>query len=127
MAKKLGKKAAEKHESNGDGAGDDAANPKKTRQKALEGDGCPGPTPEEVCDARDTYLSTMRAHAKTGKKKAESEQALIEAMHKHGLARVSLDGENKYFEIEAPEKIKTKTVPKEQRDERAAREHATAG
>ena len=124
MAKKLGKKAAAKHESNGD---DDAEIPKTGRQKALEGDGFPGPTPEEVCDARDQYLSAMRSHAKTAKKKAESEQALIEAMHKHDIVRVNLDGENKYFKIESTEKIKTNTIPKEQRDERAAREHATAG
>lgn len=127
MAKKLGRKAAEanNHESNGDGEGADK--PRKVRQKAMEGDGFPGPLPEEVCDARDEYLSAMRAHAKTGKRKGESEQKLIEAMHKHEIERVPLDGENKVFDIEAPEKIKMKTLPKEQRDERAAREHATAG
>lgn len=124
MAKKIAKKLAEaNHESNGD----EADKPKKVRQKAMEGDGFPGPLPEEVCDARDEYLSAMRAHAKTGKKKGESEQKLIEAMHKHEINRVPLDGENKVFDIEAPEKIKMKTLPKEQRDERAAREHATAG
>lgn len=112
-----------KSESNGDGA----ENPKKGRQKALEGDGFPGPLPEEVCDARDEFLTAMRAHAKTGKKKGENEQKLIEAMHKHDIMRVPLDGENKVFDIEAPEKIKMKTLPKEQRDERTAREHATAG
>ncbi len=102
--------------------------PRRGRKQAeFEGNGFPGPPPEEVCDARDTYLSSMRAHAKAAEKKAKSEQSLIEAMHKHEIKRVKLDGENKYFEIEAPEKIKTKTVPKEQREEREGREHATAG
>lgn len=95
---------------------------KRGRQTHLKGDGFPGPPPDEVCEARDQYLSSMRSHAKAAKKKAESEQDLIEAMHKHNVTRVQLDGENKYFEIEAPEKIKTKTVPKEQREERESRE-----
>ena len=126
MAKKLGRKAANaNHESNGDGG--EAEKPKKVRQKAMEGDGFPGPIPEEVCDARDEFLSAMRAAAKAGEKKGEKEQRLIEVMHKHEMTRVPLDGEKKYFEIEAPEKVKMKTKPKEQRDERAGREHATAG
>lgn len=127
MAKKLGRKAAEanNHEANGDG--EEAGKPKKLRQKVMEGDGLPGPIPEEVCDARDEFLSAMRAAAKAGEKKGEKEQKLIEVMHKYEMTRVPLEGEKKFFDIEAPEKIKMKTLPKEQRDERAAREHATAG
>ena len=64
----------------------------------------------------------MRAHAKAGEKKASKQEELITAMHKHDLTRIPLDGENKFFEIEAPEKIVTKTVPKEKRDKRTQAE-----
>ncbi len=121
MAKKAGRpKKGQDVESNGDVAV--AEDTKRGRQQLLEGEGFPGPPPKEVCDARDAFLSAMRAHAKTAGKKGESEQKLIESMHKHDIKRVQLDGENKYFEIEAPEKVKMKTIPKEQREERQARE-----
>src|SRR3954471_8498256 len=116
MAKKRAAKSKdEAQDVNGDEGGVAVAEKsKRGRQQAFEAEGFPGPLPEEVCEARDTYLSVMRAHAKTGKKKGEGEQRLIEAMHKHDISRVQLDGENKYFEIEAPEKVKMKTILKEQ-------------
>jgi hypothetical protein len=115
----MGPKAAEKLKKFEPAGTDDSAPPK---QQAFEGDGFPEKPPKEVEDARDEYVSAMRAHAKAGQKKAERHEKLIEVMHKHGIDRVRLDGENKFFEIVEEEKIKTKTVPKEERERRAKSE-----
>lgn len=91
-------------------------------QQQFEGDGFPEPPPPAVCRARDRYLQAMREQAKAGAEKSTAHEALIRVMHDHNIDRVPLDGENKYFEIDPTEKIKTKTVPKAKRDKRKKEE-----
>ena len=87
-------------------------------QQAFEGEGFPEPAPLPVRKGRDEYLQAMRDCAAASKEKAAAQEKLIELMHKHGIDRIELDGENKFFEIEQTEKIKTKTVPQEERNRR---------
>ncbi len=93
---------------------------KKTtgKQRKFDGDGFPEDPPQEVCDARDEYMQAKRAAARASEKKGAKEQTLIDSMREHGIERVRLDGENKFIEIDSPEKVKVKTIPKEQRDAR---------
>lgn len=85
------------------------------RQLTLNGDGFPAEPPQEVCAARDAFLGAKRASAKANETKGEREVRLIELMREHGINRIRLDGENKFFEIEATPHVKVKTMPKEQR------------
>lgn len=94
----------------------------KAQQKQFEGDGFPEPPPKDVCDARDNYLAAKRAAATANEKKADKHERLVELMHQHNIDRIPLDGENKYFYLDASEKVKIGTVPKEKRDERRATE-----
>jgi hypothetical protein len=85
-------------------------------QKTFEGEGFPDKPPAAVIRARDEYLQAMRDHADAGKEKSTRHEALVEVMHKHGITRIRLDGENKFFELESTENVKMKTVPKAARD-----------
>jgi hypothetical protein len=75
-----------------------------------------------VLDARDAYVTAKREAAKAAEAKGGAEQDLIKEMHEAGIERLQLDDENKYIEINAPEKVSIKTVPKEQREKREAAE-----
>ncbi len=94
----------------------------RAQQTQFEGDGFPEPPPKEVCDARDNYLEAKRAAAAASEKKADRHERLVELMHEHNIDRIPLDGENKYFYLDASEKVKIGTVPKEKRDNRRAAE-----
>jgi hypothetical protein len=87
------------------------------RQQQFDGDGFPARLPKAVQEARDEYLTAMRSAAKAVEKRGNKELALMEAMKKHKVDRVRLDGENKFFEIDNKEKIACRTIPKEQRKE----------
>lgn len=91
----------------------DASTP--SRQLTMNGDGFPAEPPAEVCAARDAFLGAKRASAKANETKGEREVRLIELMKEYGINRIRLDGENKFFEIEATPHVKVKTMPKEQR------------
>lgn len=86
-----------------------------SRQLVMNGDGFPAEPPEEVCTAMDAFLGARRASVKANETKVEREVRLIELMREHGINRIRLDGENKFFEIEATPHVKVKTMPKEQR------------
>lgn len=94
----------------------------RAQQTQFEGDGFPEPPPKVVCDARDAFLEAKRAAAKAGEKKADKHERLVELMHEHNIDRIPLDGENKYFYLDASEKVKIGTVPKEKREKRKAAE-----
>ncbi|QDU61257.1 hypothetical protein Pan216_21110 [Planctomycetes bacterium Pan216] len=89
----------------------------RLEQSEFPGMETPKP-PKEVLDARDKFIQAKRDAAEAAENRGHCEQRLIEQMHKHGITKVKLDGENKFIEIEAPEKAKVKTVPKEQREHR---------
>ena len=93
----------------------------KKQQAQFNGDGFPEKMPKPLTDARDDYLSAMRSSAKASEKKGDREQTLIEAMNKHKVDRIRLDGENRFFEVARDPKIKKKTIPKEQREEAEAK------
>lgn len=85
-------------------------------QQHFEGDGFPGPPPAEVRQARDEFLQAQRDSAVASEHKADRHERLKEVMKEHGITRVKLDGENKFFELTSDEKIKTRTIPKDKRD-----------
>lgn len=91
-------------------------------QQLLEGEGFPEKPPREVNEALGEFVTAKRAHAKTAEKLATKHEALIEAMHKHGLTRIRIDDENKFVEIVPTEKATVKTMPKEKRDKRTQAE-----
>ena len=88
------------------------------KQHRMQGEGFPPEPPEHVLNARDQYITAKRAAAKASKTKGEKEQELISAMNEAGIDRLELDGENKFIQIETPEKVAIKTIPKQQRQER---------
>ena len=90
------------------------------KQTKLQGDGFPEEPPEDVCKARDEFLSAIRSAAKASKSKSSKHERLVTVMKEHKLQRIPLDGENKFFELEEEEKVKLKTVPKDERTQRAA-------
>lgn len=87
-------------------------------QQEFEAEGFPEKPHRDVQDALGEFLTVKRAHAKTGEKLATKHEALIETMHKHGVTRVRLDGENKFVEIVPKETATVKTMPKEKREKR---------
>lgn len=95
--------------------------PERVSQKQFEGEGFPDPPPAEVREARDDYLDAMREATKASSKKGDRHLKLIEVMQAHGIDRVRLDGENKFFELAEEHKVKMKTVPKDQREKSASK------
>lgn len=90
------------------------------RQTSFEGEGFPEEPPKEVCKARDQFLQAQRDAAEAAEYKADRHERLKEVMKDNGLTRVKLDGENKFFELTHDEKIKTRTIPKDKRDNGAS-------
>ena len=86
-------------------------------QQQFETDGFPEKPPAAVRKARDLYLQAKRDSADAATEKSQAEQKLIDEMTKNGIQRLKLDGESKYFEIEAQPKVKMKTFPKKHREE----------
>lgn len=90
------------------------------RQAVFEGEGFPKPPPKAVCKARDEYLQARRDAAEASSYKADRHQRLVEVMKEHGINRIKFDDESKFFELTADEKVKTRTIPKDKRDNGAS-------
>lgn len=74
--------------------------------------------PEEVAEAVDEYLKSMRAKNKLAEKERLTRDKCIEVMKEHGIKKLRIDDGKQWLECEDTNRQKTRKVKLEKDDTR---------